>query len=778
MSNHAQRSNSPSSGLVAGPVSAPGKSFLIGEYAVLEGHDAIVTAVDVRAYAHQPRAQHGEQPDPGSPFVAAAVELTTGWLRGHDHPVPEHASIPVVTTVGFTAGARKLGLGSSAAVTAAVVGWYLRAAGFDLGDSETRAIAASIAREAHTMAQEGRGSGADVATAVYGGTVRFARGGAVEPVTLPPWLAIGFFDAGAPASTGSLVKSVEGGAQRDRHAYEAAIAELALASRRFQAAIAEPDDIQSAFGLVQDACNAHNRGLRRLQRLADAPIVTERIETILGAAEWAELAAKPSGAGGGDLVVMFARDPAALDRVAVELYHRHNIALVRKLDVDAIGLRHESRPPVNSRLTSLFKRSIAERREAVAVATGLEPERFTDADPEALSPEAADAMVENVIGSISMPMGVATNIRLNGRDYLVPMCVEEASVIAATSNAAKMIRAGGGFAGFADPPWMIAQIQLVRADARPVEEVAASVREQTKTVLEIADESHPRLVARGGGARGVEVRELDDDTVVVHILVDCRDAMGANLLNTVAEAIAPLLERISGWRPVLRILSNLADRRASHVSCRVPVAALATPDLDGATVARRVEEASRFAELDPYRATTHNKGIMNGVDPIVIATGNDWRAMEASAHAFAVRDGRYGPLATWRVSEGDPSDGGHALFLDGEISLPTAVGVVGGATRSHPTARLALDILGRPSGVELGLIMAAAGLASNLAALRALATEGIQRGHMSLHARGVALAAGARGAEVDEIARSMIDVGEIKPQRAEALLGELRAAKA
>jgi degradative hydroxymethylglutaryl-CoA reductase len=753
------------------PVSAPGKSFLIGEYAVLEGYEAVVTAVDVRAYAHRPREEQGERPDPGSPFVAAAVELVVGWLRGHDHAIPEE-SIPVVTTVGFTAGSRKLGLGSSAAVTAAIVGWYLRAAGLDVTSPQVRQTAASIAREAHTIAQEGRGSGADVATAVFGGTVRFAREGGVQPLELPKWLAIGFFDAGAPASTGSLVKAVERGAARDRSAYETAIAELAVASRRFQSAIVEQADEETAFGLIQEACNTHNDGLRKLQRLADADILTERIETIVGAAEWAELAAKPSGAGGGDLVVMFARDPAQIDRVAVELYHRHDIALVRKLEVNAPGLRPESRPPVNSRITALFKRSIPQRREAVASATGIPPERFVDANADALGPEAADHMIENVIGFLALPMGVATNFRLNGRDYLVPMCVEEASVVAAASNAAKMIRAGGGFAGFADPPWMIAQVQLVRVGDRHVGDVAARVRAENRTLLEIADEAHPRLVARGGGARGIEVRELDEDTVVVHVLVDCRDAMGANLLNTIAEALAPLLEKISGWRPVLRILSNLADRRASHVSARVPIDVLATEGLDGPTVARRIEEASRFAELDPYRATTHNKGIMNGIDPVVIATGNDWRAMEASAHAFAVREGRYGPLATWRVVCDDQH---QVIALDGEISVPTAVGVVGGATRSHPTARLALDILGSPSGVELGLIMAAAGLASNLAALRALATEGIQRGHMTLHARAVALAAGARGAEVETIARMLIDVGEIKPERAEALLVELRA---
>jgi degradative hydroxymethylglutaryl-CoA reductase len=318
---------------------------------------------------------------------------------------------------------------------------------------------------------------------------------------------------------------------------------------------------------------------------------------------------------------------------------------------------------------------------------------------------------------------------------------------------------------------MIAQIQLVRADDRKPEEVASAVRSHTRALLELADESHPRLVARGGGARKIETRVLDADNVVVHVLIDCRDAMGANLLNTVAEALAPALEQMTRWRPVLRILSNLADRRASHVAARIPADTLTSTTLPGSEVAARIEEASRFAELDPYRATTHNKGIMNGVDPVVIATGNDWRAMEASAHAFAVREGRYGPLATWRaVSDAD----GKVVALDGRIALPTAVGVVGGATRSHPGARLALEILGHPSGTELGLVMASAGLASNLAALRALATEGIQRGHMSLHARAVAVSAGATGAEVDVIAQKLIAVGEIKPERAEALVRELR----
>ncbi len=755
----------------AAAISAPGKAFLIGEYAVLEGHEAVVTAVDVRAHAHPPRPQHGERPSPDSPFVAAAVELVSGWLRGQGLEVPDPEALPVVTTVGFTAGNRKLGLGSSAAVTAAVIAWYMQAADLDIESAAVRESAQSIAREAHAMAQHGRGSGADVATAVYGGTIRFSLAGGAQPLELPSWLTIGFFDAGAPASTGSFIRSVEAGAAAQPEAYRAAIAILAEASETFQAAIAETD-ADAGFAQVQAACARHNEGLAQLQAIAEISILTDHIQTITGAAQWAQLAAKPSGAGGGDLVVVFARSEAKLDCLAVELFASHRIALLRKLSTHAPGLTRESRPPVNSRIGGLFKRSLDERRAAVAVATGMDIGRFADADPSALSPQAADAMIENVVGSLTLPMGVATNFCLNGRDYLVPMCVEEASIVAGASNAAKMIRAGGGFAGFSDPPWMIAQIQLVRAAPGPTNAVIEAIQAESETLIALADKAHPRLLARGGGGRGVEVRGLDEDTIVVHVLVDCRDAMGANLINTVAEELAPTLAEISGWRPVLRILSNLADRRASHISARVPLVALSAGDLDGRAVATRIEEASRFAELDPYRATTHNKGIMNGVDAVVLATGNDWRAMEASAHAYAARSGTYGPLATWRVER---DDDGEAVALSGQLSLPTAVGVVGGATRSHPTARLALEILGSPSGTELGLIMGAAGLASNLAALRALATEGIQRGHMSLHARGVALAAGANGAEVEFIARQLIDVGEIKPERAEALLRDLRA---
>jgi degradative hydroxymethylglutaryl-CoA reductase len=325
---------------------------------------------------------------------------------------------------------------------------------------------------------------------------------------------------------------------------------------------------------------------------------------------------------------------------------------------------------------------------------------------------------------------------------------------------------------------MIAQVQLLRADIDNADttipdaaSAAAIVQAASVELLALADQSHPRLLARGGGARELEVRVLAPDMIVVHAIVDCQDAMGANLLNTIAEAIAPRLQALTRWTPGLRILSNLADRRCSHVSCRVPPAALAAKDWPGEAVAAGIANASRFAELDPYRAATHNKGVMNGVDAVVLATGNDWRAMEAGAHAYAARTGAYRPLATWKVG----ADG----WLEGSISIPTAVGTVGGATKVHPAARLALELLGVHTGTSspattLGQIMAAAGLAANLAALRALATEGIQRGHMALHARSVAIGAGAVGPEIEPLVQRLIDSGEVKHERAVLLLRHLR----
>lgn len=746
-------------------VSAPGKAFLIGEYAVLEGAPALVAAVNVRAVAHATP----EPPAQLTAVVRCAHARVRTYLeaRGAD-PV---GAPPVIETGGFTMGHRKLGLGSSAAVTASVVGYHLAAAGLDPRDPEIRADALGLALAAHAEAQGGGGSGADVAAAIHGGVVRFVDRKS-SPVAAPTWLRTGFVDAGAPAVTSSFVAAVREGAKLHPRDYQLAMEELRAAGRGFEEAyLAEgEDDLDNRFAAILEATRRHCEGLRRLQALSGAPIMTDAIEAIVSEAAAAGVAAKPSGAGGGDLVVLFSHRPGEIDRLGETLRHKHDRVLLSELKVDGRGLEPDARMPTNSRLAGFFKLSVEDRRGAVATSTGLNPDQFQDFDAGSLDVARANHMIENVVGTLELPLAIATNFRINGKDVLVPMAVEEASVVAAASNAAKMIRAGGGFVAHSDPPWMIAQVQLSAPEdgtGRPAAEAAQIVESLREELLALADGAHPRLVQRGGGARGVEVRVLSDDMLAVHVLVDCQDAMGANLLNTVAETAAPVLEKATGWVAGLRILSNLADRRCAHISARIPPDALAGKGRDGDAVVRGIVSASKFAELDPYRATTHNKGIMNGVDAVVLATGNDWRAMESSAHAYAAKDGQYRPLAVWRRGE----DG----WLEGQMTLPAAVGVVGGATRVHPVARLALQILGCQTGAELGQVMAAAGLASNLAALRALATEGIQRGHMSLHARSIALEVGANGSEVEQLARRLVEDGEIKADRAASLLRDIRA---
>jgi len=743
------------------PVSAPGKAFLIGEYAVLEGAPALVTAIDVRAVAHRPTTPPLEPP---SAVVRCAQERVALFLQGRGAD-PTDAQV-VVETGGFTMGARKLGLGSSAAVAAAVIGFQLANAGLDPAEPTIRQQALDLAMAAHAEAQGGGGSGADVAAAVLGGTLHFQAGKA-ERITAPSWLHVGFVDAGAPADTSSFVRRVKKAAATEAERYRQAMGMLRDAATQFLHAYGRHDSPTGLLELIRQATARHNEGLRLLAQLSGTPIMPPSLETILTAAFEAGLAAKPSGAGGGDLVVVFAHERRQIEQFGERLLREHGFALLSDLRADADGLRSEQRTPTNSRLAGFFKLSVEARRQAVAAVTGLPESRLRDLDAGALDVHQANHMIENVVGTLELPLAIATNFQINGRDFLVPMCVEEASVVAAASNAARMIRAGGGFTAHSDPPWMIAQVQLL-GDDRPGDtaEIAERILGQRNELLALADEAHPRLLQRGGGARDLEVRITDARMVVVHVLVDCRDAMGANLLNTVAETLAPRLEALTGWTAGLRILSNLADRRCAHVSARIPPEVLGGRGFDGSQVVDLVVSASRFAEVDPYRATTHNKGIMNGVDAVVLATGNDWRAMEASAHAYAARDGRYRPLAIWRRGE----DG----WLQGRMSLPAAVGVVGGATRVHPVCRLALEILHCRHAGELGQVMAAAGLASNLAALRALATEGIQRGHMSLHARSIALGVGASGPEVEWLAQRMIEVGEIKAERAASLLEELR----
>jgi hydroxymethylglutaryl-CoA reductase len=409
-----------------------------------------------------------------------------------------------------------------------------------------------------------------------------------------------------------------------------------------------------------------------------------------------------------------------------------------------------------SRLPAFYKITVPERRAAVADATGVTPDDMAGClAAGGLDCEVADKFVENVLGTYALPYGVALNVRVNGTDYVVPMVVEEPSVVAAASSAAKMIRAGGGFTAEHDAPIMISQIQLydVPDDAR----AAAAIVDAQASLLEQASRAVPGLVERGGGPVDLEVRLLGEGMIVVHVLVDCRDAMGANLVNTIAEAIGDRVARLANAKLGLRILSNLCDRRCVRIRCLIPASSLATDTLSGEEVIAGIVNASRFAEVDPYRAATHNKGIMNGVDSVVIATGNDWRAVEAGAHAFAARSGRYAPLATWR---GATMPGG-APALEGRLEMPLALGTVGGTLRVHPAARLSLRMLHIGSAQELACVAAAVGLASNLAALRALATDGIQKGHMALHARSVALAAGATGDEVEGVATLIVEARDI-----------------
>jgi hydroxymethylglutaryl-CoA reductase len=436
-----------------------------------------------------------------------------------------------------------------------------------------------------------------------------------------------------------------------------------------------------------------------------------------------------------------------------------------------------------SRIPGFYKLSLAARREVISERAGVPLEELEHAlGLGGLDTATADKVVENVLGIYGLPFGVALNVRVNGVDRLVPMVVEEPSVIAAASNAARMVRQSGGFHAEVVESLMIGQVQI--SDVEQPSEGVRRLELASARLLDLATQAVPNLVARGGGPRAIDVRDLGQRCIVLHVLVDCRDAMGANLVNTIAEALGPVAAEIAGGRLGLRILSNLCDRRRVHATCRVHARELvASPrsnssgeapessersasELDGLEVVDAIVDASRFAELDPYRAATHNKGIMNGIDAVVLATGNDFRAVEAGAHAYAARSGRYAPLAVWRRDGED---------LVGELELPLSLGIVGGTLRVHPTARLALKILGVSSADELAMTAASVGLASNLSALRALATEGIQRGHMSLHARSVASAAGARGDEVELIAARIVSTSLITVEAAARALEALRA---
>jgi hydroxymethylglutaryl-CoA reductase len=421
---------------------------------------------------------------------------------------------------------------------------------------------------------------------------------------------------------------------------------------------------------------------------------------------------------------------------------------------------------ISSRISGFYKLSVEARERVLREQFGFDAEALAALGQGGISLDVADKMIENVIGLFSLPFALGLNLQLNGKDFLVPMVVEEPSVVAAASNASRMIREGGGFFAESDEPVMISQVQL--DDVPDAKLALANVLEHKEELLRRADAAVPNLVRRGGGARGLEARDLGDGMIVVHFLIDCRDAMGANLVNTVAEAVADRLAELARGKVGLRILSNLADRRCVRVRCSVPTRALADKAEDGPAVRDGVVRASRFAEADPYRAATHNKGIMNGIDPVVLATGNDWRAAEAGAHAFAARNGQYGPLCIWRRG-----DNGN---LEGKMEVPLALGIVGGPARMHKGAALGLKLSNVENAQELAMLAACVGMASNLAALRALATDGIQRGHMGLHARQVAVAAGALGDEVERVASIIHAQGHATLDAATAALSELRAA--
>lgn len=418
----------------------------------------------------------------------------------------------------------------------------------------------------------------------------------------------------------------------------------------------------------------------------------------------------------------------------------------------------------SSLFSGFYKLNPKERLDFVKDFAGLtDEEAALIQNTGSLPMDIADRMIENVVGAVPIPLGIAVNFLINGKDYLIPMAIEEPSVVAAASYAAKMVRDGGGFHTSSTPPIMIGQIQAV--GMKDPNAAKMRVLEAKDEILKKANDQDPLLNSLGGGAKDINVRVIETakgPMVITELLVDCRDAMGANAVNTMCEAVAPMIERLTRGRVYLRIISNLADRRLARAWCTVPKEAVG-----GEEVVDGIIYASAFAAADPYRAATHNKGILNGIIAVVLATCNDHRAVEAGAHAYAARNGKYTTLSTW-----EKNDNGD---LVGSIEMPMAVGTIGGAVRTHPIARICLKILGVKTANEFAEVLAAVGLAQNLAALRALAHEGIQRGHMSLHARNIAIAAGATGELIDIIAEKMVEERRIRMDRAKELLEQYRA---
>ncbi|MFD2043375.1 hydroxymethylglutaryl-CoA reductase, degradative [Ornithinibacillus salinisoli] len=424
----------------------------------------------------------------------------------------------------------------------------------------------------------------------------------------------------------------------------------------------------------------------------------------------------------------------------------------------------------SSRIPGFYNKTVEERRELLAnihTFSQEEIENLYAKDP--LPVDTADKMIENVIGTFPLPLGLGLNFLINEKEYVVPMAIEEPSVVASASYIAKIVREAGGFTAEATERVMIGQIQVVGCpDFQLAKQALLSDKQK---LIDIANAAHPSMLERGGGAEDIEVRILNEDStssygkmLVLHVYVNTCDAMGANVINTMVEALAPTVEEITNGKVYLRILSNYADRCLAKAKCVIPPELLESGGYSGEEVRDGVVHAYEFAASDPYRAVTHNKGIMNGIDPIVIATGNDWRAVEAGAHAYAARFGHYGSMTTWSVDkEGN---------LVGELELPMSVGTVGGSIRVHPISKVAHSILGVESAQELAQVIVTVGLAQNLGALKALVTDGIQKGHMALHSRSVAIAAGATGEMIDIIAEKLVEEKEIRVGKAKELVAQ------
>lgn len=424
---------------------------------------------------------------------------------------------------------------------------------------------------------------------------------------------------------------------------------------------------------------------------------------------------------------------------------------------------------MNSKLPNFRKLTVSERLKEVSKIAGLnaQQQQLLENDG-ALACDLANGMIENVIGKFELPFGVAANFQINGKDHLIPMVVEEPSVVAAASYMAKIVRENGGFRTSSTEPLMRAQVQILGIEsAKKAKEILLANKQE---IIQLANSKDKFLISLGGGCKDIEVHLFESTQVgpmaVMHLIVNVCDAMGANTVNTMAETVTPLIEKLTGGQVRLRILSNLADLRLVRAELTVRPDQLKQESLSGEDVIDRMLEAYEFAVIDPYRAATHNKGIMNGIDPVIVATGNDWRAIEAGAHVYAVKQGQYTSLTTWeKDAQGN---------LVGRIELPMAVGLVGGATKTHPLAKLSIQMLNIESASELGEVIAAVGLAQNMAAIRALATEGIQRGHMALHARNIAVVAGANPDEVDFIVDKMVAEHDVRNDRALELLVEIR----